>query len=116
MDITPDTKGVIPREGSYGHGVIPGVASSYESRMPVRMIPGSNRGDIGARISTGAVRGMLGMVGSRLGGPAGRIPASLRRAPMLHMDETSHGASGTLYWVWITRNPGTGEAYFASKC
>ncbi len=81
--------------------------------MPIKMISNNSQRDIGVSISTGAVCNILARVGSRLARPAGRILASLRRADILHMDETSYSVSGKLYWVWIICNPATGEACFA---
>ena len=114
-DIAPDTRGAIPREGSYGHGVISDVVSSYESRMPVKMISDNNQRDIGIHISAGTVCNILARVGSCLATPAGRILASLRKADILHMDETSYSVNGTLYWVWIIQSCHRGGIFRDTK-
>ena len=98
-NMEPDTKGVVPRDGNYGHGVISDVMSSYESRMPVKMISDNSQRCIGVHISTGSVCNILARTGSRLNGPAGRILASLRKTRILHMDETSYSVNGELHWV-----------------
>ncbi|MCG8531300.1 MAG: IS66 family transposase [Desulfovibrionales bacterium] len=113
--IKPDMRGVIPDEGGYGIGVISDVVSSYERRMPVRMISDNSLRDIGVDISAGSVCNILSRVGSRLGRPSEQILESLRRADILHMDETSFSVNGGLYWVWIIYNPDTQEAYFAIR-
>ena len=105
----------VPRQGGYGPGVVSDVAASWESRMPVKMISGNSRRDIGLHLSAGAVSNILRRLGGRLDEPAGAILASLAAAKILHIDETSYRLNGRTVWVWILQNPATGETFFVVR-
>ena len=115
IDIAPDTTRIVPKNGSYGHGIVSDVLSSFESRMPIKMISKNSQRDTGIHLSTGAICNILYRVGSCLKTQTAQILASLYHAKMLHMDETSFKVNGKLFWVWIFFNPDTGESYYAIR-
>ena len=114
-NIAPKTDGIIPKSGNYGKSIISDVVDSYDSRMPVKRISKNSQRNIGTHISTGAICNILHRVGIWLHKPAYQILANLRKAGILHLDETSYSVNGTLFWVWIILNPYTGDAYFAIR-
>ena len=54
-------------------------------------------------------------LGASLGNPAADIAAAIRRAKILHIDETSIHLNGRTVWVWILYDPRTGYALYVIR-
>ena len=106
-DIEPETG--LPDTGSYDSSIIAEVADGYACRMPFRMIA-DWMSRHGIPLSLGTAHNIMRRLGESLGTPAAYIAAMIRRARILHIDETSIHLNGHNVWVWILYDLLTGNA------
>ena len=111
-DIEPETG--LPDKGSYDSSIIAEVADDYACRMPFRMIA-ERMARYGVSLSTGTAYNIMRRLGESLGTPAADIAAMIRRAKILHADETSIHLNGRNVWVWILYDPLTGNALYVIR-
>ncbi|MDE0090442.1 MAG: IS66 family transposase [Thaumarchaeota archaeon] len=109
-EILPDTG--LPSAGNYGHNVIAQVVSDRAERMPFRRNASAVRG---LEMSSTTPHNIMRRVGVCLGRPTGEIAASMRRAAVVHADETSIRLNGVKVWVWIFFDPATGNTLFVVR-
>ena len=102
----------IPPSGTYGLSVLAAILFNFMNRLPHRLNVAS-MGRIGLRISVGTVHNILYRIGMGLDPPSREILEWIRKAYVLHIDETSISLNGKLVWIWIFLNPETGDAYYA---
>ena len=107
--IKPETG--LPDKGSYDSSIIAEVADGYACRMPFRMIADWMTRH-GIPLSTGTAHNIMRRLGASLGAPAAAIAAMIRKARILHADETSIHLNGRNVWVWILYDPLTGHALY----
>ena len=107
--IKPETG--LPDKGSYDSSIIAEVADDYVCRMPFRMIADWMTRH-GIPLSTGTAYNIMHRLGASLGTPAAAIAAMIRKAKILHADETSIHLNGRNVWVWILHDPLTGHALY----
>ena len=98
----------IPRSGTYGLNVLAAILFNFMDRLPHRLNVAS-MGRIGLRISVGTVHNILYRIGMGLDPPSREILELIRKAYVLHIDETSISLNGKLAWIWIFLNPETGD-------
>ena len=98
---------LLPNNGSYDSSITTEVADDYACRMPFRMIA-DHMTRHGITLSSGTVHNIMRRLGTPLGTPATDIAAAIRRAGILHIDETSIHLNGCTVWVWILYDPKTG--------
>ena len=79
--------------------------------MPFRMIADWMTRH-GIPLSTGTAHNIMRRLGMSLGAPAAAIAAMIRKARILHADETSIHLNGRNVWVWILHDPLTGHALY----
>ena len=101
----------LPKEGSYGKNVVCTVVNNFLDRLPGRLNAAS-MGRHGIDMSTGAIHNVLFRTGMSLGEPSREVRARIRKARLLHIDETSISLNGTKVWIWIFLNPETGDTYY----
>ena len=111
-DIEPETG--LPDTGSYDSSIIAEVADDYACRMPFRMIA-ERMARYGVSLSTGTAYNIMRRLGESLGTPAADIAAMIRKARILHIDETSIHLNGHNVWVWILYDPLTGNALYVIR-
>ena len=111
-DIEPETG--LPDKGSYDSSIIAEVADDYACRMPFRMIA-ERMARYGVSLSTGTAYNIMRRLGESLDTPAADIAAMIRRAKILHADETSIHLNGRNVWVWILYDPLTGNALYVIR-
>ena len=111
-DIEPETG--LPDTGSYDSSIIAEVADGYACRMPFRMIA-DWMSRHGIPLSTGTAHNIMRRLGEYLGTPAAYIAAMIRKARILHIDETSIHLNGHNVWVWILYDPLTGHALYVIR-
>ena len=111
-DIKPETG--LPDKGSYDSSIIAEVADDYVCRMPFRMIADWMTRH-GIPLSTGTAHNIMHRLGMSLGAPAAAIAAMIRKAKILHADETSIHLNGRNVWVWILHDPLTGHALYVIR-
>ena len=104
----------IPRSGTYGLNVLAAILFNFMDRLSHRLNVAS-MGRIGLRISVGTVHNILYRIGTGLDPPSREILERIRKAYVLHIDETSISLNGKLAWIWIFLNPETGDAYYAIR-
>ena len=100
--IEPETG--LPNNGSYDPSVTTEVADDYACRMPFRIIAGRMTRH-GITLSLGTVHNIMRRLGTALGAPTAAIIAVIRKAKILHIDETSIHLNGRNVWVWILYDP-----------
>ena len=98
----------IPRSGTCGLNVLAALLFNFMDRLPHRLNVAS-MGRIGLRISVGTVHNILYRIGMGLNPPSREILELIRKAYVLHIDETSISLNGKLVWIWIFLNPETGD-------
>ena len=101
----------LPKGGTYGRNVVGTVVHNLLDRLPGRLNAAS-MGRHGIGMSTGAIHNVLSRTGLFLGEPALEVRARIRKARLLHIDETSISLNCTKVWIWIFLNPETGDAYY----
>ena len=111
-DIEPETG--LPDTGSYDSSIIAEVADNYTCRMPFRMIADWMTRH-GIPLSLGTAHNIMRRLGESLGTPAADIAAMIRKARILHIDETSIHLNGHNVWVWILYDPLTGNALYVIR-
>ena len=102
----------LPSAGNYGRNVIAQVVSNHVERMPFRRNASAVRG---LEMSSTTPHNIMRRVGVCLGRPTGEIAASMRRAAVVHADETSIRLNGVKVWVRIFFDPATGHALFVVR-
>ena len=107
-------KADLPRGGSYGRNVVATVVHNFLDRLTGRLNAAS-MGRHGIAMSTGTIHNILSGTGSSLGEPAMGVRDRIRRARLLHVDETSVSLNGRKVWIWIFLDPETGDAYYAIR-
>ena len=110
--IEPETG--LPDKGSYDSSIIAEVADNYTCRMPFRMIADWMTRH-GILLSLGTAHNIMRRLGESLGTPAAYIAAMIRKARILHIDETSIHLNGHNVWVWILYDPLTGHALYVIR-
>ena len=75
----------------------------------------ASMGRIGLRISVGTVHNILYRIGTGLEPSSREILERIRKAYVLHIDETSLSLNGKLVWIWIFFNPETGDVYYTIR-
>ena len=111
-DIKPETG--LPDKGSYDSSITTEVADDYACRMPFRMIA-DRMSRYGITLSSGTAHNIMRRLGVSLGAPAATIAAMIRKARILHADETSIHLNGRNVWVWILHDPLTGHALYVIR-
>ena len=106
-----DPRADLPKGGSYGRNVVGTVVHNFLDRLPGRLNAAS-MGRHGIEMSTGAIHNVLFRTGLSLGEPSLEVRDRIRRARLLHIDETSISLNGTKVWIWIFLNPETGDTYY----
>ncbi len=101
----------LPKGGSYGRHVVGTVVHNFLDRLPGRLNAASMDRH-GVKMSTGAIHNVLSRTGLFLGEPALEVRARIRKARLLHIDETYISLNGTKVWIWIFLNPETGDTYY----
>ena len=104
----------MPRSGTYGLNILAAILFNFMDRLPHRLNVAS-MGRIGLRISVGTVHNILYRIGMGLEPSSREILERIRKAYVLHIDETSLSLNGKLVWIWIFFNPETGDAYYAIR-
>ena len=104
----------IPRSGTYGLNILAAILFNFMDRLPHRLNVAS-MGRIGLRISVGTVHNILYRIGMGLEPSSREILERVRKAYVLHIDETSLFLNGKLVWIWIFFNPETGDVYYAIR-
>ena len=104
----------IPRSGTYGLNVLAAILFNFMDKLPHRLNVAS-MGRIGLRISVGTVHNILYRIGMGLDLPSREILERIRKAYVLHIDETSISLNGKLAWIWIFLNPETGDVYYTIR-
>ena len=112
VDIKPETG--LPDKGSYDPSITTDVADDYVCRMPFRMIA-DRMSRYGITLSSGTAHNIMRRLGTSLGAPAAAIVAMIRKAKILHADETSIHLNGRNVWVWILHDPLTGHALYVIR-
>ena len=87
------------------------MADDYACRMPFRMIADCMRRH-GITLSSGTVHNIMRRLGTSLRTLAADIAAAIRKAGILHIDETSIHLNGCTVWVRILYDPRTGHALY----
>ena len=108
-EIRPETG--LPSSGSYDSSITVEVADNYACRMPFRMIA-DRMTRHGIPLSSGTAHNIMRRLGASLGAPAADIVTAIRKARILHVDETSIRLNGRNVWVWILYDPLTGHALY----
>ena len=103
-----------PRSGTYGLNILAAILFNFMDRLPHRLNVAS-MGRIGLRISVGTVHNILYRIGMGLEPSSREILERVRKAYVLHIDETSLSLNGKLVWIWIFFNPETGDVYYAIR-
>lgn len=67
---------------------------------------------VGLLISVGTIHNILYNTGMELGQPASDILNRIRKAMLLHVDETSISLNGKKVWLWVFFDPVSGEVYY----
>ena len=101
----------LPNNGSYDSSIATEVADDYACRMPFRMIA-DRMTRHGISLSSGTVHNIMRRLGASLRTPTADIAAAIRKARILHIDETSIHLNGRIVWVWILHDPHTGYALY----
>ena len=104
----------LPKGGSYGKNVVTTVVHNFLDRLPGRLNAAS-MGRHGIVMSAGAIHNVLSRAGSSLGEPAPEVRDRIRRARLLHIDETSLSLNGKKVWIWIFLDPETGDACYVIR-
>ena len=105
---------VLPKRGEYGLGVLLATVMSFMDRLPFRLNSAA-WARCGVDMSSGTVHNILYSTGMNLTGATADILRRIRKAYILHADETSISRNGIKVWIWIFRNPETGESYFVIR-
>ena len=103
------------RNGRFGPNVVMQVLVNYLSRMPNRMNVGRPALLAGLLMASGTVANILKRVGNRLTAPANVLAQYMRRARILHVDETSISLNGRLVWMWTFFEPRSGRVLFVMR-
>ncbi len=82
--------------------------------MPFRMIA-DRMSRYGITLSSGTTHNIMRRLGASPGTPAAAIAAMIRKARILHADETSIHLNGRNVWVWILHDPLTGHALYVIR-
>ncbi len=107
--IEPETG--LPNNGSYDPSITTEVADGYACRTPFRMTADRAR-RYGITLSSGTVHSIMRRPEASLGTPTADTATAMRRAGILHIDETSLYINGRTVWVWILYDPSTGHALY----
>jgi transposase len=95
-----------PKEGVWGIRVyLLMVALRYGSRAPLRRVSNLLASLFGIEMTAKAVQDALRRVGRACGNEYWRILQRIRKAPWMHVDETSFRVDGRNWWTWIFRSP-----------
>ena len=108
-EIEPKTD--LPKGGSYGRNVVAIVVHNFLDRLTGRLNAAS-MGKHGIAMSTGTIHNILSRTGLSSGAPALEMRDRIRRARLLHIDETSISLNGKNVWIWIFLDPETGDSYY----
>ena len=111
-DIRPETG--LPNNGSYDPSIVTEVADCYACRMPFRMIADYMTRH-GVTLSSGTAHNIMRRLGASLSTPTADIVAIIRKAKILHIDETSIHLNGHNVWVWILYDPLTEHALYVMQ-
>ena len=109
-----EPKSDMPKRGSYGRNVVATVVHNFLDRLTGRLNAAS-MGRHGIAMSTGTIHNILSGTGSSLGEPALEVRDRIRRARLLHVDETSVSLNGRKVWIWVFLDPETGDAYYTIR-
>ena len=109
-----ESKADLPKEGSYGKNVVATVVYNFLDRLTGRLNAAS-MGRHGITMSSGTINNILSRTGSSLGEPALEVRDRIRKARLLHVDETSISLNGRKVWIWIFLNPETGDVYYVIR-
>ena len=109
-----ESETALPNNGSYDSSITTEAADGYACRMPFRMIADRMRRH-GITLSSGTVHNIMRRLGISLGTPAADIAAAIRKAGILHIDETSIHLNGCTVWVRILYDPRTGHALYVIR-
>ena len=90
------------------------VADCYACRMPFRMIA-DRMTRHGISLSSGTAHNIMRKLGASLSAPTADIVAVIRKAKILHIDETSIHLNGHNVWVWILYDPLTGQVLYVMQ-
>ena len=105
----------VPEKGSYDKAVIFEIFSMFLHRMPYRRIARELQ-RMGIAISFATVCGILKEIGIHgLDAPARGILARIRRAKVLHVDETSISLNGDKAWIWIFLDPASNNVFYTIR-
>ena len=99
--IEPETG--LPNNGSYDPSITTEVADGYACRTPFRMIADRAR-RYGITLSSGTVHNIMRRPGASPGTPTADTATAMRRAGILHIDETSLYLNGRTVWVDTVRS------------
>ena len=104
----------LPKRGEYGLNVWLATVLSFMDRLPFKL---NSRAwsRWGLEMSSGTVHNILVDTGNNLTGPTADILRRIRKAYVLHADETSISLNGKKVWIWIFYNPETGDTYIVIR-
>ena len=111
-DIRPETG--LSNNGSYDPSIVTEVADCYACRMPFRMIADYMTRH-GVTLSSGTAYNIMHRLGASLSTPTADTVAIIRKAKILHIDETSIHLNGHNVWVWILYDPLTEHALYVMQ-
>ena len=104
----------IPKRGSYDKNVMMTVVHNFLNRLPVKRNAGS-MGRHSIAMSTGTIHNVVSGTGYCPEEPTSEIRARIRRARLLHIDETTISLNGKKVWIWVFLDPETGDAYYTIR-
>ena len=90
----------LPATGSYGKRVMGIVAAMRAERLTEAAIARLLGALFGLRISVSAVSGIIRNVSDSVSSRAKSIMKKIKKAPHVHVDETSISNDGNLSWIW----------------
>ena len=101
----------IPKKGNYGMNIVFTVVFNFLLRLPARKNVELLQ-HMGISIGLGTIHNILVMVCCNLFAPNMEIMEAIRKAKIIHADETSFYLFGHKIWVWIFYDPKTGHTLF----
>ena len=94
----------LPRNGSYGKGVVGMVSEMRAARVPLESIPKAVKGISGLVLAKSTVTGMMARVGDALEEESESIVRIVERGDRAGIDETGMPHDGEDGWVWVIQS------------